>query len=155
MFSSLRVPPGSFLTARLTTFTGILPKHPATSPGARPAAPPSPARCTRGVRGEYDVVAPRGGCGSGRLGVDGVERAAGDLLASSARTRASVSTTGPREQLMRTAVGFIFPKASSPIIFRVWRQGRMQRHEVGPAQQRIEIIGFAGAVCCPLHEGIQ
>src|SRR5438552_17810260 len=68
------------------------------------------------------------------------------FFASSARTSASVSTTGPREQLMRNAVGFISDRASSPIIFRLGRKRRMQRDEIRVAQQILEFRLLAGSV---------
>src|SRR5262245_19352501 len=110
------------LTALLTTFTGHSPaSRRRTSLGA-PACKPTIAvslyQATWGLRITFSR--PRNGWGSGSGSGSTVSRAQPAILfASSARTRASVSTTGPREQLMRMAVGFMREKASSLIILRV------------------------------------
>ena len=73
------------------------------------------------VWGVMTLSRPRSGCGSGSgFGVSRVISAHPAIcFASSTRASASVSTIGPRLQLISTAVGFIRTKASSLIIFLV------------------------------------
>src|SRR6266849_6471833 len=110
------------LTAWLTTFSGHSPESTRrTSPGApawSPAIACSLYQATCGLR--MTLSRPRKGCGSGRGSGSTVSSAAPAIcFASRARTSASVSTIGPRAQLIKTAVRFILPNAASPIIFRV------------------------------------
>src|SRR6266571_4597931 len=109
-------------TALFTTFSGHSPESTRrTSPGApawSPAIACSLYQATCGLR--MTLSRPRKGCGSGSGSGSTVSSAAPAIFfASRARTSASVSTIGPRAQLIRKAVRFIFTKASSPIIFRV------------------------------------
>src|SRR5262249_43209057 len=108
-------------TARLTTLTGHSPESTRRTSLGAPAWRPTMAfslyQATCGLM--TTLSRSRSGCGLGRGSGSVVSSAHPAIFfASRARTRASVSTTGPREQLMRYAVGFIRASVSSLIIFR-------------------------------------